>query len=122
MRTVSGSHETSDYGFSVGRGAWTFESGRWMTLAIRVRLNDVGTQNGTSKSCIRGAFDIENFVFYLLGEIEVFVDGQSVLLIDGVVLCDDPSARICAIHFQTFFGGLSPRVLISDLHARIDAP
>jgi hypothetical protein len=53
LRTVPGSHETSNYGFSIGRGVWTFDSGRWISLAIRVRLNDVGTQNGTSNCCIR---------------------------------------------------------------------
>jgi len=84
LRTFPGSHEASDYGFSVGRGMWNFHSGRWMSLAIRVRLNDTGIQNG---------------------EIEVYVDGRSMLLVDRVALCEEPTARICAAHFQTFFGG-----------------
>ena len=31
-----------DYGFSVGRGAWRFETGKWTTVAERVRMNAVG--------------------------------------------------------------------------------
>ena len=63
-----------------------------------------------------------NFTFYfLLGEIEVFIDGRSALLVDRVILCDEPTARFCAVHFQTFFGGLSPKVVILNLHALINA-
>ena len=35
-----------DYGFSVGRGAWRFETGKWTTVAERVRMNAVGVANG----------------------------------------------------------------------------
>jgi len=63
---------------------WKFQPGHWTSLAIRVRLNDFGIQNG---------------------EIEVFVDGRSVLLADRVAICEEPTARIRAAHFQTFFGG-----------------
>lgn len=37
------------YGVSVGRGAFNFDLavGRWITLAFRVKLNDVGSENGT---------------------------------------------------------------------------
>ncbi|KAI9438462.1 hypothetical protein F5148DRAFT_1261108, partial [Russula earlei] len=87
LRTVPGAHESSDYGFSLGRGAWGFNSGRWMSLGIRLRLNDVGFQNG---------------------EIEAFIDGRSVLLVDRLVLREDHSARIRGAHFQTFFGGHTP--------------
>jgi hypothetical protein len=58
-------------------------------------------------------FDLQNVTPNpLLGEIEVFVDGQSVLLVDRVALCEEPTARICAAHFQTFFGGLSLNTVI----------
>jgi len=36
----------SDYGVSVGLGAWTFEPGVWGTVAERVKLNTVGDANG----------------------------------------------------------------------------
>ncbi|KAJ3523689.1 hypothetical protein NMY22_g11334 [Coprinellus aureogranulatus] len=36
--------ENSDYGFSVGRGAFDFKGavGNWMSIATRVKLNDIG--------------------------------------------------------------------------------
>jgi hypothetical protein len=38
--------ESSNYGFSVGRGAWTFRRGAWNTIAERISLNDPGKSNG----------------------------------------------------------------------------
>ena len=35
-----------DYGFSVGRGAWTFQPGKWTAVAERVKLNTVGKADG----------------------------------------------------------------------------
>ena len=35
-----------DYGFSVGRGAWRFPSGRWTRITERVRMNDLDEENG----------------------------------------------------------------------------
>ena len=40
------SHQNSDYGISVGRGAWHFVADRWMQVVFRVKLNDVGVDNG----------------------------------------------------------------------------
>lgn len=37
-----------DYGFSVGRGSFNFTAGAWNTVSERVRLNDVGVENGES--------------------------------------------------------------------------
>jgi hypothetical protein len=34
------------YGISVGRGAFTFPRGQWVTVAERVKLNDLGEENG----------------------------------------------------------------------------
>ncbi|CAL1711898.1 unnamed protein product [Somion occarium] len=78
-----------DYGFSVGRGAFKFTPGKWTTIAQRVKLNKVG---------------------YSDGEIEVFVDGKSVILASGLVLRDSnaASSHVQGLHFQTFFGGHSP--------------
>ncbi|KAI0359309.1 hypothetical protein OH77DRAFT_1017373 [Trametes cingulata] len=78
-----------DYGFSVGRGAWTFEPGRWTRVMERVSMNDVGEENG---------------------EIEVFIDGKLVIRATGLVLRTDegPDARVQGLHFQTFFGGHRP--------------
>ncbi|KAL7277514.1 hypothetical protein ACG7TL_008435 [Trametes sanguinea] len=79
-----------DYGFSVGRGAWQFEPGRWIRVMERVKLNDVGQENGR--------------------EIEVFIDGKSVILASGLVLRTEEGreAHVQGLHFQTFFGGHTP--------------
>lgn len=53
-------------------------------IGQRVRLNDVGKANG---------------------ELEMFVDGQSVVNVGGLVLTNSTSGRIRGMQFQTFFGG-----------------
>lgn len=72
------------YGASVGRGAFKFATGAWTTISERVKLNDVGKENG---------------------EIELFVNGVSVISVDGLVLRDSSAGRIRGIQMQTFFGG-----------------
>ena len=36
-----------DYGFSVGRGAFTFTPGRWTRVTQRVKMNALGKEDGT---------------------------------------------------------------------------
>ena len=78
-----------DYGFSVGRGAWTFTAGRWIAVAERVKMNTVGHADG---------------------EIEVYIDGRSVIHAKGLTLRDTeaPDSYVQGMHFQTFFGGKCP--------------
>ena len=48
---ASGSKAVCDnevYGLSFGRGEFTWPSGQWATVQERVRLNDVGSNNGQS--------------------------------------------------------------------------
>lgn len=73
------------YGASVGRGSFTWATGGRTYFAQRVRLNDVGQANG---------------------ELEVFINGNSVINVSGLVLSDSSSGRIRGIQFQTFFGGM----------------
>lgn len=40
------SERNPDFGFSIGRGAWTFVPGEWSVIAIRVKLNDFDSANG----------------------------------------------------------------------------
>ena len=42
-----------------------------------------------------------------IGEIEVFIDGHSVITATGLILRDPGASesRIRGLHFQTFFGG-----------------
>ena len=79
-------------------------------------MNHVGRENGACPSCtvFFGIFSrdgqkefwaLTNHVFE--GEVEVFIDGTSVLRATSLVLRDDPTSRIRGMHFQTFFGGVS---------------
>lgn len=72
------------YGASVGRGSFTFASGGWTTVSERVRLNDVGATNG---------------------ELELFVNGKSVINVSGLVLRDSAAGKMRGLQMQTFFGG-----------------
>ncbi|KAJ7464745.1 polysaccharide lyase family 14 protein [Mycena galericulata] len=80
------SKENSDYGFSVGRNAFQFSLavGKWISLAFRVKLNAVGSEDG---------------------ELELWVDGKSVINVSGLTFRDSEQSRIKGCHFQTFFGG-----------------
>ncbi|KAF8514707.1 hypothetical protein BU17DRAFT_94219 [Hysterangium stoloniferum] len=81
---VPGSYEDPNYGFSVGRGCHTFTPGKWAVISERVKLNDVGEENG---------------------EVELWIDGVSVLNVDGLVLRTSDKSLIQGLHFETFFGG-----------------
>lgn len=72
------------YGASVGRGSFHFASGGWTTVSERVRLNDVGASNG---------------------ELELFVNGKSVINVGGLVLRNNASGKMRGLQMQTFFGG-----------------
>lgn len=72
------------YGASVGRGSFKWKAGQSTAVSMRVRLNDVGEQNG---------------------ELELWADGQSVINVSGLVLRDSAAGRIRGIQMQTFFGG-----------------
>ncbi|KAJ7690344.1 polysaccharide lyase family 14 protein [Mycena rosella] len=80
------SKENSDYGFSVGRSAFKFDIavGKWVSLSFRVKLNTVGAEDG---------------------ELELWVEGKSVIKAVGLTLRDSEHSRIKGAHFQTFFGG-----------------
>ncbi|KAF7331445.1 hypothetical protein MKEN_00023200 [Mycena kentingensis (nom. inval.)] len=80
------SHKNPDYGISVGRGAFSYHNavGRWMSVAFRVKLNSVDKEDG---------------------ELELFVDGKSVITVDGLIFRTTAESRIKGAHFQTFFGG-----------------
>ncbi|KAJ7785841.1 hypothetical protein B0H16DRAFT_1354704 [Mycena metata] len=72
------------YGASVGRGSFTFPTGQWTTVSQRVQLNDVGQANG---------------------ELQLWVNGKSVINVSGLILRDSSSGRHRGIQMQTFFGG-----------------
>ncbi|KAG5339741.1 hypothetical protein C0989_003855 [Termitomyces sp. Mn162] len=82
--TVANSDCNPTYGASIGRGSFQFADGAWTTVTERVRLNDVGKANG---------------------ELELFVNGKSVISLDGLILRGSSAGRIRGIQMQTFFGG-----------------
>ncbi|KAL0957417.1 hypothetical protein HGRIS_001216 [Hohenbuehelia grisea] len=75
------------YGTSSGRGSFYFKVGQWNIVTERIRLNDAGQANG---------------------EIELFVEGKSVIKVPGLVLRDSDAGRVHGIQMQTFFGGSNP--------------
>ncbi|WWC95443.1 hypothetical protein V866_002306 [Kwoniella sp. B9012] len=72
------------YGESIQRGAYEWATGKWTTVAMRVKLNDVGSSNG---------------------EQELVVDGHSVISLKDVTFATSEGTKIYGIMAQTFFGG-----------------
>jgi hypothetical protein len=85
------------FGASVGRGSYKFATGQWTTVSERIRLNDVGQENG---------------------ELELFVGGVSVLSGSGLVLRNSDSGLMRGIQMQTFFGGAWD-MLFSELASKL---
>ena len=81
---VPGSIENTDYGFSVGRGSYSFPAGEWTTVLQRIQLNDPGEYNG---------------------QIRLWVNGESVIELYNVSLRNSSDGVVQGMHFQTFFGG-----------------
>ena len=82
-------------GWSIGRGSFEFAPGKRTTVSQRVRLNDPGQKNG---------------------EMELFVEGKSVINVSGITLGDNPSSRIRGMQMQTFFGGTWPHFLPLEVY------
>ncbi|KIY73850.1 polysaccharide lyase family 14 protein [Cylindrobasidium torrendii FP15055 ss-10] len=76
------------YGDSLGRGAFSFTAGSWNTVTMRVRTNTVGQQDG---------------------EVELWVDGRSVLEQKGLVMITADNQKTLGMMMQTFFGGGSAK-------------
>ncbi|KAF8634310.1 hypothetical protein AX17_004262 [Amanita inopinata Kibby_2008] len=77
----------SNYGVSVGRGAFHFKLGYWTTITQRIKLNDMGQENG---------------------EIHLYINKELVISCTGLTLRTSPESRFKGMHFQTFFGGHTP--------------
>lgn len=78
------SARNSDYGFSIGRGAWTFKAGEWNTMSEHIKLNTPGAEDGA---------------------VQVFWNGNAVISAKGIAIRDYAAANFTGVHFQTFFGG-----------------
>lgn len=71
-------------GTSVGRGAWTFPSGEWVTIEQELELNTPGKADGVAR---------------------LWIDGRPVLEQRGIVYRTTPELTIDGLMFSTFFGG-----------------
>ena len=88
-----------DYGDSVARGAFTFPKGQWTTVAQRLKLNDIGQSNG---------------------EQELYVNGESKILISNLAMAQEEGTKIYGIMAQTFF--VSPPSLLHNRSRSVHKP
>ena len=49
------------------------------------------------------------------GEVEVWLDGKSVIKLDKISIRESTAGRIRGMHVQTFFGGLTPKSISRKL-------
>ncbi|QJQ95278.1 MULTISPECIES: polysaccharide lyase [Halomonadaceae] len=77
-------NQDEEYGASVGRGLWRFETGRWVTIEQEIVLNDPDRKNGVAR---------------------VWIDGEPILEQQGIVYRTTDSLHIDGVMFSTFFGG-----------------
>ena len=73
-------------------------------MTQRVKMNDLFKENGRQGIHIDLRCDLRHL---LSGEIEIYIDGESVLLATGLILRTEegPDGRVQGLHLQTFFGG-----------------
>jgi hypothetical protein len=84
FNALPGTKPDGAYGFSIARGAYSYQKGAWTVLAERVKLNTVGKADG---------------------EIELFVNGESKIFAKNVIIRQHEETSFRGFHFQTFFGG-----------------
>ncbi|KAI9322336.1 hypothetical protein BX666DRAFT_1893932 [Dichotomocladium elegans] len=75
------------YGYSLGRGTFTFPTGKWVTLRQTVRLNKSGSKNGL---------------------LRIHVNGKKVYTENKLVFTTKNTDKLIGIAFHTFFGGNGP--------------
>lgn len=80
-------NKTARCGESLGRGNWTFATGRWIAIEEEVILNTPGHDDG---------------------RVRVWIDDRLVLDQGGLVYRSGPAVRIQGLFFSTFFGGKKP--------------
>ncbi|WP_152415263.1 polysaccharide lyase [Caenispirillum salinarum] len=81
---VANKGEDTDYGLSVGRGLWTFPTGRWVTVEQEVILNDPDRADGI---------------------VRIWIDGKPILEQDDIAYRTEEGDAISGLMFSTFFGG-----------------
>ncbi|KAI9105334.1 hypothetical protein DFS34DRAFT_575047 [Phlyctochytrium arcticum] len=77
------------YGASMGRGAYHFTPGEWMSLAQTITLNTFGKGGKPNQD----------------GKVVVYANGKKVIEFTKAVFTTDPKIGFTGIDFETFFGG-----------------
>jgi len=77
----------AEYGASIARGAFTFLTNQWTTVSQRVKLNSVDSAGAPQAD----------------GELELFVEGKSVISVEGIILQDPDKGRMQGLMMRTFF-------------------
>lgn len=77
----------TSHGLSLGRGAWRFPVGRWLSVEEEIVLNDPAAANGIAR---------------------IWIDGELRFEATDIVFRRDPEVRIEGLMFSTFFGGQDP--------------
>ena len=75
---------SKDWGTSLGKGSWFFKSGEWYKLQHKIKLNEVGKENG---------------------EVAIWLNDKLIYQQDGLEFRKTDSLKINGIFFSTFFGG-----------------
>jgi hypothetical protein len=78
---------SEDHGTSLGRGSWSFPTGRWVSIEQAVRLNYPDEDDGT---------------------VTVWLDGVEVFHAEDLEYRTVHNLKIDGLFFSTFFGGADP--------------
>lgn len=81
-----------------------------MSVAIRVRLNAIGEEDGMPPTA---SFRQLTSWLHVSGEIQLWIDGESVIYATGLTIRQSEGGRIRGMHFQTFFGGQSRSISLA---------
>jgi len=80
----SNAHCDGDYGWSLGRGDWSWETGKWQTIAQKVTLNTPGKNDGS---------------------IIVYLNGVAIQEYKNIIISASAASVPRGAMVQTFFGG-----------------
>ncbi len=79
-----GVHINNDFGWSIGRGAFSFVKGKWINVELEVRANTPNQKNGVVK---------------------VKLDGKDVYERSDLLMRTTDNLKLGRLFFSTFFGG-----------------
>lgn len=83
---------TNGYGYSINRGSWKFETGKWQKLSILAIMNSAPSGSPSKPTKANG-------------QISIYLDDRHVFTHTYFVLSTNATLDISSIFFSTFFGG-----------------